>query len=53
MRVQAPLTSAIGHVLTGSITLRAMPVGPVEIVMHTSATAPPKGGASAFGDDAD
>ncbi len=53
MRVQATLTSTIGHVLTGSITLQGKPVGPVEIVMHTSATAPAGGGASASGDDAD
>ncbi len=40
MTVQATLTSTIGHVLTGTVTLREKPKDPVEIVMRTSAAAP-------------
>lgn len=35
MTVQATLTSTIGHVLSGSVTLTEKPTGPVEIIMHT------------------
>ncbi|MCZ4351867.1 hypothetical protein O4H61_05010 [Roseovarius aestuarii] len=35
MTVQATLTSTIGHVLSGSVTLTEKPTGPVEIVMRT------------------
>lgn len=37
MTVQATLTSTIGHVLSGAVTLSERPAGPVEIVMRTSA----------------
>lgn len=47
MRVRATLTSTIGHVLSGTTTLRSRPTGPVEIIMRTSAAAPPDGADSA------
>ena len=34
MTVQATLTSTLGHVLSGSVTLNEKPTGPVEIIMH-------------------
>lgn len=36
MTVQATLTSTIGHVLSGSVTLTEKPNGPVEIIMQTT-----------------
>jgi hypothetical protein len=35
MTVSATLTSTIGHVLSGSVTLTEKPTGPVEIIIHT------------------
>ncbi|MEB8387723.1 hypothetical protein OO012_10820 [Rhodobacteraceae bacterium KMM 6894] len=35
MTVEATLTSTIGHVLSGRVTLTEKPTGPVEIIMHT------------------
>ena len=37
MTVEATLTSTIGHVLSGSVTLTEKPTGPVEIIMQTTA----------------
>ena len=37
MTVQATLTSTIGHVLTGAVTLSAPPVGVVDITLRTTA----------------